>query len=254
MKPAFWLATVLAAILTGPAAAATRVISLAPHTTEMIIAAGGRGRLLAAAPADVRLPHGTVVLNVVGGIDREQILALDPDLVVAWRSGNRPADIAWLRKQGVPVYLSEPRDLEEIATDIRAIGQRLGTQKTAEAAARHFLSRLQTACAVLPEREVYVEIWDRPAMSIGGAHWLNDALSRVRLRNTFEDLALPVFAVDRESVLSREGLSRVALRADSPLGSKLLGRPGPSLAEGIEQLCAQRRRPGQLPGGGEFRH
>jgi len=253
MRRTAWLATLLAAILAGQAAAATRVISLAPHTTEMIIAAGGRERLLAAVPADAPLPHGVVALSVVGGIDREQLLTLNPDLVVAWRSGNRPADIAWLRDQGVPVFLSEPGDLEEIAADIRAIGRRLGTQQTAEAAARRFLARLQTPCAELPEREVYVQIWDRPAMSIGGAHWLNDALSRVRLRNTFEDLALPVFAVDRESVLSREGLSRLALRSDSPLGSKLLGRPGPALAEGVERLCSQQQATIRTPSEEQFR-
>jgi len=253
LNRAGWLLTLLAPLLAGPADSATRVISLAPHTTEMVIAAGGEERLLAAVPADQPLPPQTLAMSVVGGIDREQTVALNPDLVVAWRSGNRPADIAWLRDQGIPIFLSEPRELEGIAADIRAIGRRLGTEQRAEMAARHFLARLQTPCATLPEKEVYIEIWDRPAMSIGGAHWLNDALSRVRLRNTFEVLALPVFAVDRESLLSKADLPRVRLRADSPLGSKQLGRPGPSLAAGIERLCAQRMQLMRKPGDGDSR-
>jgi hypothetical protein len=71
---------------------------------------------------------------------------------------------------------------------------------------------------------------------------LNDALSRVRLRNTFENVDLPVFSVDRESLLWRADLPVLRLRDGGPLGSRYLGRPGPLLAQGIQQLCRQRMR------------
>jgi len=222
--------------------AAPRVVSLAPHTTEMVIAAGGQQQLVAAVPGEGPLAASVKRLAVIGGIDRELILALEPDLVIAWESGNRASDITWLRTQGLPVYLSEPDDLEQVATDILAIGHLMGTEKQAQEAAARFTDSLISECAALPEQEVYIEVWDHPPMSLGGSHWLNEAISRVRLTNTYRDYPRSVFSIDRESLMSKGELPRLALRADSPLGSQLLGRPGPLLAKGIQELCAQRQQ------------
>lgn len=228
--------------LSGPADAepATRVISLAPHTTELVIAAGGQSRLIAAVPADAKLLPPTRALNVIGGLDREMILRLNPDLAIAWRTGNRASDIAWLHNQGIRVYLSEPTDMARIAADIRAIGRLLGTDGQARAAARAFMRDSLTECAQLPGQEVYIEVWNHPAMTIGGRHWLNDALSRVNLKNTWRNIERPVFSVDREALLAKADLPVVSLRDGRPLGSRLLGRPGPLLASAIQRLCEQR--------------
>ena len=224
------------------AAPALRVISLAPHTTELVIAAGGQSRLLAAVPADAQLPAHVRALSLSGGLDREMILGLDPDLVIGWRSGNRPSDIAWLRSVGIRVYLSEPTDMAQIAADILAIGRLLGSETLAQAAARRFLQDSRPGCGHLPRQAAYIEVWDHPAMTIGGRHWLNDALSRAHLKNTFSDVMRPVFSVDRESLLAKAGLPVVSLRDGHPLGSRLLGRPGPLLATAVQQLCKQRLR------------
>ena len=243
MRGALWLALTLFWLPTfSKAHPPQRVVSLTPHATELLVAAGGRERLVAAVPSEQALPPGVTRLSPVGGIDREKILALRPDLVVAWTSGNRASDIAWLRSQNIPVYLSEPLDLQAVAADVRALGRRLGTAQAADAAARKFLEKSRSDCTDLPQQEVLVDIWDHPAMSVGGRHWLNDALSRVRLRNTFEDIDLPVFSVDRESLLRRSDLPVLRLRDGGPLGSRHLGRPGPLLAEGIRVLCEQRKQ------------
>jgi iron complex transport system substrate-binding protein len=235
---------VLVLLLTGalPAAPAQRVISLAPHTTELVIAAGGRNHLVAAVAADAPLPPWVQRLPGVGGIDRERILALQPDLAVVWPSGNHAGDIAWLRRQGISVYASEPRRVSQVADDILALGRLMGTQAVARRAAARFLSRLNGGCGALSRREVYVEIWDHPAMSLGGRHWLNDALEHAGLTNTFAEVARGVFSVEREALLAREALPRLRLRDGSALGSKALGRPGPGLAEAVRQLCRQRQR------------
>jgi iron complex transport system substrate-binding protein len=239
---AAWLLLLPAQI---PAGSVERIVSLSPHATELVIAAGGQRRLVAAVPADRPLPSGVVRLSPVGGVDRERILALYPDLAVAWTSGNRASDIAWLRSQNIQVYLSEPHDTEQIAADIEAIGRILGTQRIATEAAHRFLRRSSPDCRNLPQQEVLIDVWNHPAMSVGGRHWLNDALSRVGLKNTFADVDLPVFSVDRESLLKRAGLPVLRLRDGGPLGSKLLGRPGPRLADGLQMLCSQRKRSAQ---------
>ncbi len=240
------LCLLTALVHAGPA---RRVVSLAPHTTELVLAAGGQERLVAAVPADAPLPSGVLRLSAIGGLDRERLLALRPDLVVAWTSGNRPADLAWLRRQGIPVYASEPRDLARIAEDIRALGRLMGTRARAEQAARRFLATLARGCARAPAREVYVDIWDHPAMSLGGRHWLNDALTRAGLRNTFAQVDRGVFSVEREALMARGALPRLQLRDGVPLGARALGRPGPAVAGAVQQLCRQRRSLHPAPAG-----
>jgi iron complex transport system substrate-binding protein len=237
-----WL--VLSCWLATQAIAGPRVVSLAPHTTELVIAAGGADLLVGAVPADKPLPDGVMPLHSYGGIDRERLLALRPDLIVTWTSGTRPADLAWLRSLDVRLYASEPAGLDDIARDIRALGRLLGTRETAEAAATRFLAAVDTPCATLPPREVYIDIWPQPPLSLGGRHWLNDVLRHLGLHNTFAKVTRAVFTPDPESLLLRTHLPRLVLRDIPPapdrFGNALLARPGPRLAEALPALCRQR--------------
>ncbi len=230
--------------LSALASPAPRVISLAPHTTELVIAAGGLTLLVGAVAADDPLPPQVTPMQSYGGIDRERLLALRPDLIVVWRSGTRPNDLAWLKTLETRLYASEPMRLEDIAEDMRALGRLMGTRETAERAAADFLRALGTPCADLPPREVYVEIWPQPPLSLGGRHWLNDVLRRAALRNTFVDVDRAVFTPDPETLLQRRRLPHLVLR-DLPaspdrLGNALLARPGPRLADALPALCQQR--------------
>jgi iron complex transport system substrate-binding protein len=223
---------------------ATRVLTLSPHTTELLFAAGGADLLIAAPAHAADLPGHAVPIATLGGIDREQVLALSPDLVLAWASGNRASDLAWLGAQGIRVYQSEPQNMRQIAQSIRAIGQLIGRPDAADEAAAEFLAQLEGACAERAVEEVYVSIWERPAMSVGGRHWLNDALAYAGLQNTYAAVARGVFAVERESLLSRSDLLQVAPQQarDSRNGRvsvEALSRPGPALAEGIARVCRE---------------
>lgn len=223
---------------------ARRLIALSPAATEIAIAAGGKSRLVGANNRSVEVPPGVVPIDTLGGIDRERILLLAPDLVLAWASGNRPSDIAWLRSQGIPVFLSEPKDMMQLAESIRSVGALIGTPGVADRAANAFLTRLEQACPDASAQAVYVSIWDKPALSLGGRHWLNDLLERAGLINTFAHIDRNVFTVESEALLSREGLLQVAPDANSAPGRNRiavdnLSRPGPSLAKGIEALCRQ---------------
>ena len=250
-----WLATALFAAQAGTlrddanqlveiSPPAKRVVTLSPHTTELLYAAGGPDLLIAAPAHAGDLPRHVAPIATLGGIDREQMLKLAPDLVLAWASGNRASDLAWLRAQGIRVYQSEPENMRQIAHNIRAIGQLIGRPDTAEQAATEFLAQLQRACAGRAAQEVYVSIWDHPAMSVGGRHWLNDALAYAGLQNTYGSVARGVFAVERESLLSRSALLQVSPRQQQGgtghrISVEALSRPGPALAAGIAQLCRE---------------
>ncbi|MEN9428678.1 MAG: hypothetical protein RLZZ220_3027, partial [Pseudomonadota bacterium] len=81
---------------------ARRIVSLAPHITELLYAAGAGERVVGAVQYS-DYPEAAKKLPRVGGysaVDMEQVIALKPDLVVAWKSGNRNAHLDKLRALG----------------------------------------------------------------------------------------------------------------------------------------------------------
>ena len=229
------------------AQAAQRIVTLAPHATELVLAAGGGDRLVGVAAGGGN-PPSIAALPRVGGpgaLDREQLLSLRPDLVIAWQSGNRASDLEWIERIGIALYLSEPRSLRDIASTIRAIGRLADHSPTAEQAALRFEQSLVTPCAQRPPLPAYIEVWDRPAMTIGGNHWINDVLRHSGYRNVFGHIARGVFAIADEARYAARSAMRISLlpglagSADSRLAD-LLSRPTPGLAVAIELLCARR--------------
>src|SRR5438552_1079818 len=100
------------------AAPAARIVSLAPHATELLFAAGaGTSVVGVLSPAD--WPPEAKPLPRIGdasGLDLERIVALKPDLAVVWPY-LAPAQVDHLRALGVPVFVSDPRTPEAIADD-----------------------------------------------------------------------------------------------------------------------------------------
>ncbi|MDD2670089.1 helical backbone metal receptor, partial [Zoogloea sp.] len=74
---------------------AKRIVSLAPHITEMLFAAGAGDRVVGAVQYS-DYPEAAKKIARVGGytsVDMEKVAALKPDLVIAWKSGNRDAHL-----------------------------------------------------------------------------------------------------------------------------------------------------------------
>ena len=226
---------------------AQRIVTLSPHATELVVAAGAAPALVAVAsglepgPELAHLPR----IGGPGGIDRERLLALRPDLVIAWQSGNRASDLDWMARTGIAVFRSEPRTLADFVTALRSIGRLAGTSETAAAAASGFAAAVDTPCTHLPPLRAYVAVWERPSLSLGGRHWLNDVLRHAGFRNALAEQDRGVMQVAPETVLALSSLPRVSLirRFDgSPQDrlADLLSRPGPRLAEAVQAMCAQR--------------
>lgn len=248
------------------AAPAGRIVSLAPHATELLFAAGAGNRVVGVlSPAD--WPPEAAHLPRVGdarALDLERIVALAPDLAVAWPY-LAPAQIERLRTLGMPVYVSDPRTPEAIAEDIERLGMLAGTAAAAAARATAFRERL----AAVRDRArdgtklpVFYEIWNQPLYTIGGKHLISAALDLCGGRNVFAWLALPAPQVSVEAVLAAapeaiiagtDGAMRPAWLDDwnrwrelpavghgnlFMVDANLLHRAGPRFADGVVQLCA----------------
>lgn len=189
-------------------APAQRIISLAPSMTELLFSLGA-GDQVKGVVAFSDHPPAAQKLPVVAQHDRldlESILALQPDLVVAWRSGNPRAALQQLRNLGITVYVAEPVVMDDIAIQLERLGELTGQTEAGRQLAADFRAQLHEITSdTSPTAEsvrVFYQVWHQPVISVGGAELINDMIRSCGGVNIFADLP-PGPTVDVESVLLR---------------------------------------------------
>jgi iron complex transport system substrate-binding protein len=188
---------------------ARRIISLAPHLTELMFAAAAGERLVGVVRDSDYPPQARAIRQIgdAAGVDFERVIALQPDLVLAWGSGNRVSIVERLRQLGFPVLVLEPRTLEDIPRHLRMLGALAGTDAEAERAARSFSVRsekLRVRHGRAEPVDVMFEMWHRPIMTVNGDHMISDVLRMCGARNVFADLPQLASEVSLEQVLMRD--------------------------------------------------
>jgi ABC-type Fe3+-hydroxamate transport system substrate-binding protein len=250
--------------------AAARIVSLAPHATELVYAAGA-GRKLVGVLAHSDWPVEARALPRVGdaaALDIEGIVALQPDLVVTWPY-TVPAQVARLRSFGIAVYTTDARSAREISDDVERLGLLAGTA----AAAAPIVADMRARIDALERRRagarivrVFYQLGDRPMYTVGSPQLITQALRSCGGANVFGavDVAAPLVSVEAvlaarpEVILAGTEHARrpawldawqgwpavPAVRAGNlfVVDAMLLHRPGPRFLEGVEQLCAALER------------
>ncbi|MFP4892228.1 cobalamin-binding protein [Paraburkholderia sp. EG304] len=252
------------------AAPAQRVISLAPHVTELLYAAGGGPKMVGAVSYSDYPPEAKQLPRVGDNkaLDLERIVALKPDLIVVWRHGNAQRQLERLRELHVPLFFSEPRRLDDIAVSLTKLGRLLGASASADAAAAAYrgdIARLRARYANRPVVSVFYQVWDRPLMTLNGEHMISDVITLCGGRNVFADLQPLVPTVSTEAVLAAnpQAIVTAAPGATQPdttlpqldtwrawprlaavannnlfaIDGDLINRPAPRIAQGARQLC-----------------
>lgn len=243
---------------------AQRIITLTPHLTELVFAAGA-GTHLAGVARFSNHPEAARSLPVVsdaGQLDAEGLLAIKPDLVLAWKNGTPSAVVTRLENAGLPVFVAESARLEDVARGIEVIAMLAGTLQAGAVARDAYNSGLQALRARhysgAPVR-VFYEIWPQPLMTVNDAHVISDVLALCGGVNVFGALRPLTPEVSREALLVAR--PEVALGGSSaetatgfvvrwaglppPLGvipahhiaPDLIQRPTPRLLEGARQVC-----------------
>jgi iron complex transport system substrate-binding protein len=243
-------------------APAKRIVSLAPHVTELLFAAGA-GKSVIAATDQSDFPPAALQLPSIGAgtrPDLERIASLKPDLVVAWKSGINAQGIARLRAMGIPVFLSEPNDFSQIATSLERLGALAGSPqgKTEADKFRKSLSELRSRYAGRESVTVFYQIWSRPLMTLNDTHLAGQVLQLCGAKNIFGHLPQLAPVVSIEAVLQadpaaiiltdnhREALRRwnrhTKMRAVAgnqllTVDGTLLNRASPRILQGTAILC-----------------
>ena len=245
-------------------AEAVRVVSLAPHLTELAYDAGVGDRLVGAVawsdfPAEARkLPR----IGDAFRFDLEKIVRLDATHALAWKRGTSRRAIDELEQLGIEVAVISTSSLSEIAEALVRIGRLGGEPKAAEAAAQAFRDRRSELARRFggPAIEVFYQVSRTPLFTLGADHVINDVFTLCGAENAFADLDVAAATVDLESVLERDPLAIVAGRTDGnerpgahwnrfehlravrcghllEVDPALLVRPTPRLLDGAAMLC-----------------
>ncbi len=247
------------------AARARRIVSLAPHATELVFAAGAGERIVGVVAGSDWPPAARALPRVgdVHALDLERIVALRPDVVVTWPY-TTPGQVEQLRARGIAIVVTDARTIEGIADDIERIGSLAGTDGVARRAATAFrakLARVRAAHAGASRVRVFYEIWDSPLYTVGGRHLITQALDACAADNVFAQIALPAPAVSVEAVLAAAPDAIVGAFDDAvppawldawrrwpqlpasrygnvaTVDANLLHRPGPRFVDGVGELC-----------------
>jgi iron complex transport system substrate-binding protein len=236
------------------AAPAARIVSLAPHLTELLYAAGAGARVVGAVDYSDFPPEARSLPRVGSDahINLEAVLALRPDLIVAWPNPGSVRAVNRLSELALPVFRSEPRELEDIATTLERLGVLAGTSSEAQRAARAFRARkgeLEERYAGRAKVRVFYQVWDRPLLTVNGDHVISKVIRLCGGENVFA--AAPVIApeVNREAVLraNPDVVITSAANAQAPdwlstkqlyvIPAELIQRHTPRLLDGAERVC-----------------
>jgi iron complex transport system substrate-binding protein len=255
-----------------------RIITLAPHLTELVDAAGGTDRLVSVS-AFSNLPESVKQLPITSdarSIDLEKMKSLRPDLIIYWRGGTSESQIQSIKKtfnKDVQFISVQPKKLSDIANDIETIGKALGTDSIAKKNAGALRSKIvelstkqqntnQKNTSVRKVR-VFYQVWAQPLMTLNQDHIIGDIIQLCGGEQLFASEKVLVPAVSREAVIkanpeiiftavdsskmktdwsmwsSFPQLVATKNKAFIDLDGDIISRPSPRIMQGAEKICAE---------------
>ena len=187
--------------------AAPRVVTLSPGNTELAFAAGITP---VAVSAWSDYPPAAKSIEQVAnwqGINIERIVALKPDLVVAWQGANAQRQVDQLSSLGIHVLWLDPQNVSQVADAIRQLAAWSPHPELASKAANTLMSEftiLKKQYAGTPHKRVFLQFGGQPLFTTGRHSIQNQVLQVCGGENIFADSAVPWPQVSREQVLVRK--------------------------------------------------
>lgn len=249
----------------------SRIVSLVPSATDLLVALGAADRLVGRTRYD-RAPELDGVASLGGGLDPnlEALVALRPDLVIVSPFEAARAALSRLEGMGIPLYAARTGTLEDVRTLAGNLGHLLGPPMADRA--RVLLDSLEAGLEALareradgPRPTVFYLVWDNPPMTVGPGSYLDDLIRAAGGRNVFDDAPSPWPQVSLEEIVRRQpdwvilsgreagGEERLRWIREAPgwrelravqegrvqvVEGDLFNRPGPRLLEAARTLAA----------------
>ncbi|MEF1289111.1 vitamin B12 ABC transporter substrate-binding protein BtuF [Vibrio sp. M260118] len=241
-----------------------RVVSLAPHATELAFAAGLGDKLVAVSERS-DYPEQTKHIEKVAnykGIKIERIIALQPDLVIAWPSGNPSGEIDKLKQFGLNIYYTQTHSLIDIANNIEQLSKYAENPQIGKRSADEFrqgLAKLKSQYDTESKVSYFYQLSEQPIITLAQDKWPSEVFSFCGGENIFANSAAPYPQVGKEQVILRnpdviftsehaimngnmwaewaEQLVAVKNEHVWSLTSDWINRPTPRTLMAIQQVC-----------------
>ena len=188
---------------------ATRIAALSPGATELVWAAGAGDHAVAVVAFSDYPPEAREVTSVGSHtrMDLERLVALRPDLVVGWVTGNPPEQLQTIRELGIPVFSIEPRTFDGVARTIEQLATLAGTEARGNevaAAFRQGMAELEAAYQDAEPVPVFYQVWDEPLMTVNNDHLIGKVITLCGGVNVFGELDRLVPRISDEAVLAAD--------------------------------------------------
>lgn len=247
---------------------AVRIVSLAPHLTEILFELGVGDNVIATVSyAD--FPEEAKLIPRVGdafSVNVEQLVAMQPDIIFAWESGGVNKALKRLENLGFTIFRNEAPSLAGIANTIEEIAVLVGKADTGQRLSNRYRARL-TQLAQFPAKSesidmdairVFFQISDQDLYTVSGQHLIGQAINLCGGVNLFDSVPISVPLANLESVLRGQPdiifITRVPESPVSPWESRwgklignnarvfpidpnLISRPSLRMLDGVEVMC-----------------
>jgi vitamin B12 transport system substrate-binding protein len=183
-----------------------RIVALAPDIVEMLFELGA-GEQIVGTVEYADYPQAALEIPRVGGyhgIQVEKILALKPDIVIVWQSGNKASDIAQLKKMGLDIIYSQAKNLDEVGPELLKLGVAIGLEEQAERVASGYnqrLGKLRNQYANKTPIKIFYQLWPDPMRTINKTTLINQLIEVCQGSNVFAQSSAAYPQIGIENVI-----------------------------------------------------
>ena len=245
-----------------------RIVSLAPHITELLFAAGAGDRIVAVSRFS-DYPEAAKNIPVIGDaytLNIEMLVALKVDLVLVWQSGNSIRTVEMLERLGIRYFFSDPKTVPGMIGSIRTLGRLMGDPQQANQQADQLQKdwkTLQNKYSAQSKVRVFYQVWRDPLFTISNPHIVDHLIQNCGGENVFSNQQQSSFRTQLEAVIVENpeviffgGLNRADEQAANrefwqrfpqlpavknnhlvAVPDEWLHRPSPRLLDGALYLC-----------------
>ncbi|UTW46215.1 cobalamin-binding protein [bacterium SCSIO 12696] len=198
---------------------AQRIVSLAPHITEVLFEIGA-GENIVGAMEYSDYPEAAKRILRVGShqkISYETLVSLEPDLVLAWNANNGRDIVGRLETLGIPVYVGDPSTLADVGDMLGVFAQLTGKVEQGRKAQQSYQKRLQQLRQANTSKQsvmVFYQVWHQPLMTLNGDSLISNVIELCGGTNLFADAKPKVPRLNVESVIAANPRVIVASGAD----------------------------------------